>query len=636
MSNLRWRSWQSGARSQLTPSDNQKDKWVRLLQTFLLYITLFLLGLFVLDRISSESSFFSSQQVREIPLTQVIEEVRDGKVKQIVVKGQDLMVELKSGEKVRSRKDTPTESLVTLLREAGIENPSRQVTIVSKQGFFESVGGSIVGNVISILTFLLAFMLIMRFASRGAVGNLLDIGKSSARLFTKGGKKGERVTFDDVAGVDDAKQELYEVVDFLKNPQKYRRLGARIPRGILLVGPAGVGKTLLAKAVANEAGVPFYSVAGSEFIEMLVGVGASRVRDLFSQAKKTAPSLIFIDEIETIGKQRGSVAYFSHGEQEQTLNQILTEMDGFTPNDNVIVLAATNRPDILDPALTRPGRFDRRITLQLPDIEGRKGIIRIHLRNKPVAGDVSIEQLAQRTVGFSGADIENMINEAAILAAREGAKKIGHKHLEEAATKVKLGPEKRRLQSEEDKKITAYHEAGHALVAEKLPRVDPVHRVSIVSRGVALGFTQIVPQQDRFHHTRTLLVEQLAAMLGGRAAEEIVFNDMTVGAKNDLEQANLLARKMVTEFGMSGLGPLSFSYRDPEAAWAGHLLVGQKLYSEEMASRIDREIEKLIDEAYAKALGILQENRELLDRLAERLIEVETVEREELEKLLGS
>lgn len=616
------------------PGDD-KNKWLRLLQTFLLYLAIFLLGIFILGQLSDEIPILNGQQTPEIPVTQVIQEVKEGNIEKITVNSQKLTVKFKDGGEARSRKDTPTQSLITLFKEAGIDNPAEKVTISSEESFLDSFGGSVVGNVVSIFAFIAVFMLISRAVSQSAMGEVFDIGKSSAKLFSRDGNENDKTTFDDAAGVREAKQELREVVDFLKNPQKYRKLGARIPRGVLLVGPAGVGKTLLAKAVANEAEVPFYSMAGSEFIEMLVGVGASRVRDLFSQAKKSAPALIFIDEIETVGKQRGSIAYMSHGEQEQTLNQILTEMDGFAPSDQVIVIAATNRPDILDPALTRPGRFDRRITLQLPDIEGRKGIIEIHKKNKPLADDVNLEQIAQRTVGFSGADIENMLNEAAIMAAREGNDEITRANLEEAATKVKLGPEKRRLQSEEDKKITAYHEAGHALVAARMENVDPVHRVSIVSRGFALGFTQIVPEQDRFHHTKTRLTERLAVMLGGRAAEELIFNDMTVGAGNDLERANLLVKKMVTEFGMSELGPLSFKYRDEEATWEGRLSMGQSKYSEKMAARIDEEIEKIIDGAYAVSQKVLKENHEVLDKLAERLVEIETIEQEELGRIMS-
>jgi cell division protease FtsH len=469
--------------------------------------------------------------------------------------------------------------------------------------------------------------------ARGQQESIFSFGRSRAKLFSKGKQD---VKFTDVAGVDEAKKELEELVDFLKNPKKYRAVGARTPKGVLLFGPSGVGKTLLAKAIAGEANVPFFSMAGSEFMEMLVGIGASRVRDLFSTAKKNSPSIIFIDEIDAIGRQRGSgVASGGHDEREQTLNQILVEMDGFTPNDAVIVLAATNRSDMLDPALLRPGRFDRRVMLDYPDVEGRKAILQIHAKGKPFDKDLDWDKAAKRTVGFSGADLENMLNEAAILAARDDRQNITMKDLEEAATKVKLGPEKRRLQSDLEKKMTAYHEAGHAIVGFYMPQLDPVHRVSIVSRGLALGFTMMRPQADKYQQTASELKEQIAMMLGGRAAEDLIFGELTGGAANDLEKATKVARNMVIRFGMSSLGP---GYWGPEmdVTDMGKLTWYDKpQLSNELQFRVDEEIQKILDGSYKRAAKILKDKKDKLDLIAQKLVEVENLEGEEFEKIIG-
>jgi cell division protease FtsH len=563
---------------------------------------------------------------REVPISEVITSIEAGEVKKIEIEGAVLTVTLDSGESVTSRQESGASFLDTLTQ-SGVDLTKIEEGITISEGFpWLSL---IINFLPTILVVILFFALMGR--ARGGMSDILSFGRSRAKLFPQGRKS--RITFKDAAGVDDAKQELMEVVDFLKSPGKYRALGARIPKGVLLVGPVGTGKTLLARAVAGEANVPFYSISGSEFMEMLVGVGAARVRDLFNTAKKTAPSIIFIDEIESIGRQRGvGFAGGGHEEREQTLNQILTEMDGFTPNDNVIVLAATNRPDLLDSALTRPGRFDRRVVLDLPDIEGRKGIFEIHMRGKPFGKDVKIEALARRTVGFSGADIENMLNEAAILAARAGKKAIRMSDLDEAATKVKLGPEKKRLQSEEERKITAYHEGGHALVASQLPHMDPVHRVSIVSRGLALGYTEIPPTIDRYHHTKTQLLERIVAFLGGRAAEDNKFSEFTVGAASDIEQATKIARKMVTEFGMSGLGPISLE--QGAKFWLAKQMGEPSGYSEEMAAKIDREVKNIIDECYQRAKEILERNSKKLDKVAKALIEKETLNGEEFKKLI--
>ncbi|MCA9390406.1 ATP-dependent zinc metalloprotease FtsH, partial [candidate division WWE3 bacterium] len=443
-----------------------------------------------------------------------------------------------------------------------------------------------------------------------------------------------QVTFKDAAGVDEAKQELAEVVDFLKHPVKYQKVGARIPRGVLLVGPAGVGKTLLARAVAGEAGVPFYSIAGSEFMEMFVGVGASRVRDLFETAKNSAPAIIFIDEIESIGRHRGAGASSSHGEQEQTLNQILVEMDGFTPNAGVIVLAATNRPDLLDPALTRPGRFDRRVMLELPDIEGRKEILEIHQKGKPISHEVSMEKLARRTVGFSGADLENMLNESAILAARDDRNEVTTKDLEEAATKVKMGPSRKRLQSDEDKRMTAYHEAGHAIAAHYLDNMDPVHRVSIVARGAALGFTMIPPKEDRYNQTEQRLLDNICALMGGRAAEEIFLKTMSVGASNDIERATQTARDMVVRYGMSSIGPRALP--DDEQTNVGVWSMEKPIkYSDALMAQIDSEVNRIIKEQYERAKEILHQHRSDIEKVVDELMKSETLESDEFEALLA-
>jgi len=597
----------------------------KLFKNLVLYGSLALLALLFVGAFSQTGS-----SAEEKPLTAVLEMVRGDLVERVVVSGDALDVVLRDGTEIVSRKEAE-QSFFTVLRdyELPLEKIPGGVEIKPPSNFSWV---DIVINFLPIVLMVVFFGMLLRRSGGGSGGGILSFGKSRARRF---GKDQPKVSFSDVAGVEDAKRELREVVDFLKKPDKYRKLGARIPRGVLLVGPSGTGKTLLARAVASEANVAFFSMAGSEFMEMLVGVGSARVRDLFDVAEQSAPSLIFIDEIESIGRRRG-VSLISQGEQEQTLNQILTEMDGFAPNAGVVVLAATNRPELLDPALVRPGRFDRRVTLTLPDIEGRKGILKIHMRGKPFSKEVNLGRLARRMVGFSGADIENTLNEAAILTACENRAKITPQDLEEAATKVKLGPEKRRLQSEKERKLLAYHEAGHAVVAASLPDTDPVHRVSIVSRGAALGFTMIPPQIDRYNQTKTRLLEQIAALLGGRAAEEIKLGEFSIGASSDIKQATDLARKMVTEFGMSLLGPISFS---PQAGFGQEGLLappfGERIvYSEEMAGRVDREIKKIVDECFERAKKIVSDRAEKLDLIAKTLIEKETIDGEEFEKLM--
>ena len=567
----------------------------------------------------NQSNVPSLNETKTVSLSQIISDVKAGKVKSIEVSPNKLTVHEKSGDFV-SFKETGA-NVYQLFKDAGV--PLDKTSVVIKDDTTLNNWISILSGVLPVVLMVAFFYFIFRQA-RGAQESVFSFGKSSAKVFSK---DTPRITFNDVAGVDEAKQELTEIVDFLKNPGKYKAMGARTPKGVLMVGPSGTGKTLLARATAGEAGVPFFSMAGSEFMEMLVGVGASRVRDLFLTAKKAQPAIIFIDEVDAIGRQRGYGLMGGHDEREQTLNQILVEMDGFSPTEQLVVIAATNRPDVLDPALVRPGRFDRRVALDMPDVNGRKEILLIHARGKPFAKDVVWEKIAKRTVGFSGADLENMLNESAILAARLNKKAIDMKDLEEAATKVKLGPEKKRLQTEEDRKMTAYHEAGHALVSWFMPGMDPVHRISIVSRGMSLGHTMMEPM-DRVHETKTHLLEQIAVMLGGRAAESLVFKEVTTGASDDIAKATEVARTMVVEYGMSDLGPINL---DGER----RMPYEQAQVSPEMAAKIDGQVKKITDEAYSKSLETLKKLKDKLDILAEELLKKETIESEEFIKIIG-
>ncbi|TMC29235.1 MAG: ATP-dependent metallopeptidase FtsH/Yme1/Tma family protein [Chloroflexi bacterium] len=478
------------------------------------------------------------------------------------------------------------------------------------------------------------FMWYMLRQTQSGNNQAISFGRSRARLLS--GDK-PAVTFNDVAGVEEAKQELTEIVEFLKFPEKFTALGARIPKGVLMVGPPGTGKTLLSKAVAGEAGVPFFSISGSEFVEMFVGVGASRVRDLFDQAKKNSPCIVFVDEIDAVGRQRGAGLGGGHDEREQTLNQLLVEMDGFETNTHVIVIAATNRPDVLDPALLRPGRFDRHVTLDRPDIRGRRAILEVHARNKPFDGQVDLEVLARQTPGFSGADLSNLINEAAILAARNNKKAIGQLELEEAIARVIAGPERKsRMITEQEKNVIAYHEIGHALVAKSLPNADPVHKVSIISRGMALGWTMQLPTEDRYLVSRSELNDDMAVILGGRVAEELIFGDITSGASDDIGKATKLARRMVTEWGMSDkLGPLTFGHKE-ELVFLGRDLGEQRNYSEEIAGEIDQEVHRLVDAGYQRARKILTERRDKLVQLAEYLKTEETIEGWQMDAVINS
>ncbi|KKR80521.1 MAG: ATP-dependent zinc metalloprotease FtsH [Candidatus Daviesbacteria bacterium GW2011_GWA1_41_61] len=563
----------------------------------------------------------------EVPISQVVTDVKEGKVDKLVLENDRINVDYKDSDQEAFSRKEGGESIYQVLKNAEVDPKS--VTIEVKDTSWQQGWLSLLGTILPIALMVGFFFLIFRQA-RDAGQGIFAFGQSRAKVFSK---DQSQIRFSDVAGVEEAKKELEEVVDFLKNSKKYKDIGARIPKGVLLVGPPGTGKTLLSRAVAGEAKVPFFSIAGSEFMEMLVGVGAARVRDMFAQAKKAAPSIIFIDEIESIGRMRGFGMSGGHDEREQTLNQILVEMDGFTPNDHVIVIGATNRPDLLDPALVRPGRFDRRVVLNLPDIEERKFIIKLHMKGKPFTSEVDVDRLARRTVGFSGADLANMLNEAAILAARENKKAIDARDLEEAATKVKLGPQRKRMQTEEDRKLTAYHEAGHALVGHLLPKVDPVHRISIVARGMSGGHTMFPPTEDRSNERKSRLVEQITAALGGQAAELMVFGDISTGAASDLQIATNIARDMVTEYGMSDLGPINVKPQSMFGMWPQLPEEGNGV-SETMQTKVDAEIKKIIDTAYTQAQDILRANKSKLDKVAKALLEKETLDADEFEAIV--
>ncbi|MEL7567037.1 MAG: ATP-dependent zinc metalloprotease FtsH [Dehalobacterium sp.] len=479
---------------------------------------------------------------------------------------------------------------------------------------------------------LVGLFFFMMQQTQGGGSRVMQFGKSRAKLHTDEKKK---VTFADVAGVDEVKEELEEVVEFLKSPRKFSQLGAKIPKGVLLFGPPGTGKTLLARAVAGEAGVPFFSISGSDFVEMFVGVGASRVRDLFEQAKKNAPCIVFIDEIDAVGRQRGAGLGGGHDEREQTLNQLLVEMDGFAPNEGIIVVAATNRPDILDPALLRPGRFDRQITVNVPDILGRKEILKVHIKGKPLGNDIDVEVLARRTPGFTGADLANLVNEAALLAARRNKKEVNMDEMEDAVERVIAGPEKKsRVISEYERKLVAYHEAGHAVIAYLLPNTDPLHKVSIIPRGRAGGYTLLLPKEDRNYMTKSQMQDQVVMLLGGRMAEALVLKEVSTGAQNDLERATEIVRKMITQYGMSEeLGPLTFGRRQ-EQVFLGRDISQERNYSEAIAFSIDKEARRMIDEAYGKTRKMLEENMDRLQAVAKTLMEKETLEAEEFSELM--
>ena len=595
-------------------------------------------ALLILILLSFVFSFFTGQKSKAqetISLSELARKVQNEEVKKIEISDDKLLITDKQDKTFTSEKEQET-SLTETLVNYGVEpDKLAKVEIALTTSLF---GGLFWLSVLVqvILPFLLifgVFWFMSRQAQKGMSQNF-NFGRANIRLFVN---PKEKTTFKDVAGLREAKEELREVVDFLKNPQKFIDVGARIPRGVLLMGSPGTGKTLLARAVAGEAQAPFFHISGSEFVELFVGVGASRVRDLFATAKKAAPSIVFIDEIDAVGRQRGSGLGGGHDEREQTLNQILVEMDGFDRETNIIVIAATNRPDVLDPALLRPGRFDRRVVIDLPDIKEREEILKIHMLNKKSVMSIDLRRVAQRTPGFSGADLANLVNEAAILAARKNRKELTQEDLFEAMEKVILGPERKsHILTQKEREITAYHEAGHALVAGVLPYSDPVHKISIVSRGRAAGYTLKLPVEDKHLYSRKQLLDELAVMFGGYAAEKIVFKDLTTGASNDLKEASEQTRKLVMHYGMSEkIGPQSFG-RSEELVFLGRDLMMEKNYSEKVAEEIDSEVRKLINNAFKIAQKIITQKRKLLDKIAKRLIEVETIEKDEFEQIMKS
>ncbi len=569
---------------------------------------------------------------QNVGISKVAGEAKAGNIQKVVVysNNNEMDVTLKNGEQLKVKKD-PNSGAPEQLAALGVTADQLSKIDWSNE---EALNLAVVFNGLLYLlplVIVVVFIWIMLRQAQGSNNQALSFGKSRARMFT-----GDHptVTFDDVAGCDEAKEELREVVEFLREPEKFIQLGARIPKGVLLVGPPGTGKTLLAKAVSGEAGVPFFSISGSEFVEMFVGVGASRVRDLFEQAKRHSPCIVFVDEIDAVGRHRGAGLGGSHDEREQTLNQILVEMDGFDTDTNVIIVAATNRPDILDPALLRPGRFDRRVVLDRPDVRGREAILKVHVRGKPLGNDVSLDVLAKATPGFVGADLENTVNEAALLAARRAKKTIGMAECQEAIERVAMGPERRsRLMTPDERKVTAYHEAGHAVAAYFLPNCDPVLKVTIIPRGMAGGYVLSLPEEERYV-TRSKFVDQIAMGLAGRISEEITFNEITTGASSDLEQVTRMARNMVTRFGMSErLGPMIFGQKE-ELVFLGREIGEQRDYSESVAEEIDEEVRHFIGQAYEKCRAALTEHIDKLKLVAETLLEVETLEREQFEKLM--
>ncbi|SFE10290.1 membrane protease FtsH catalytic subunit [Thermoanaerobacter thermohydrosulfuricus] len=598
-------------------NDNNK-----IIRSMVLYLLIFI-AIYAMVQLYSQST----PPLANIDYGELIRYINSNQVKSITLAGNEVKGTLKNGTEFKS-------SIPDVTNFMNFVNP---YILEGKLDFKNEpqVGPpwwvQMLPSLFLIIVLVIFWYIFMQQAQGGGGSKVMSFGKSRARMVTD---KDKRVTFNDVAGADEEKEELQEIVEFLKYPKKFIELGARIPKGVLLVGPPGTGKTLLAKAVAGEAGVPFFSISGSDFVEMFVGVGAARVRDLFDQAKKNAPCIVFIDEIDAVGRQRGAGLGGGHDEREQTLNQLLVEMDGFSVNEGIIVIAATNRPDILDPALLRPGRFDRHITVGIPDIKGREEILKIHARNKPLAPDVSLQVLARRTPGFTGADLENLMNEAALLAARRGLKQITMAELEEVITRVIAGPEKRsRIMSEKDKKLVAYHEAGHAVVAKLLPNTPPVHEVTIIPRGRAGGYTMLLPEEDKYYMSKSEMMDEIVHLLGGRVAESLVLNDISTGAQNDIERATNIARKMVTEYGMSErLGPMTFGTRSEEV-FLGRDLGRTRNYSEEVAAEIDREIKRIIEEAYKRAETLLKDNMDKLHRVAKALIEKEKLNAEEFEKV---
>ena len=594
----------------------------------------FLIFFIIFIAIARIFSLYNSNvnQPEKISLGKMVQLINDNQVKLLEVEGEKINLTLNDDSQKTTLKE-PAESLSELLANYSIEAEKlQQLDINIKEDSSLSVWMTTLLPFLIPLLLIGVFIWIMMRQVQGANSRAMSFGQSSAKMFTSDPKN--KTTFVDVAGAKEAKEELTEVVEFLKSPQKFLSIGAKIPKGVLLLGAPGTGKTLMARAVAGEAKVPFFHISGSEFVEMFVGVGASRVRDLFKKAKKAAPCIVFIDEIDAVGRQRGAGLGGSHDEREQTLNQILVEMDGFETDTNVIVMAATNRPDVLDPALRRPGRFDRQVIIDLPDISEREEILKIHVKNKPLEADISLKIVAQRTPGFSGADLANVLNEAAILTARRNKKKIGQAELTESVEKVMLGPERKsRIFSEKEKKITAYHEAGHALVAHLLPHADPVHKISIISRGRAAGYTMKLPSEDKHFKTKSEFIDELAVLLAGLTAEKEIFSDITTGAGNDLKHATQLTKQLITQYGMNEtLGPRTFGDKE-EMIFLGKEIHERRDYSEKTAETIDKEISKLIDGAVKTAKELITKNKNTLDTIANELLEKETIEKEEFAAL---
>ncbi len=604
-------------------------KWTRVFQSVAFYLVVLFLILTVVQYLATQT-----EQPEEYAYSRFLSLVEEGRVSQVEITYQsagtgDARGVLTDGTSFVATVSTSDPSLLESLREAGVE-----YDIQEQEG--SAWWLAILTTLLPVLLVVGAFFFIMQNSQSGG-NRVMQFGKSRAKLHNRDGKT-PRVTFDDVAGIDEVREELEEITDFLQNPRKYVKIGARIPKGVLLFGAPGTGKTLVARAVAGEAEVPFYSISGSDFVEMFVGVGASRVRDLFEEAKKNAPAIVFIDEIDAVGRQRGAGYGGGHDEREQTLNQLLVEMDGFGVNEGIIVIAATNRPDVLDPALLRPGRFDRQLTIHRPDLSGREHIFNIHLRGKPLDEDVEVDVLARRTPGFTGADIENTVNEAALLAARKSFSTIRMRDFEDAIDRIIAGgPEKKsRIISQKEKDIICYHESGHALVAEVLPNADPVHKISVIPRGGALGYVLQMPLEDRYLVTRGEILDMITMALAGRASEEMVFGEISTGAQDDLEKATKMVRKMITEYGMSeAMGPLTYGDK-MDTPFLGRDMTRGRNYSEEVASAIDREIRKIVGDSYRRARKILEENRSGLDKLAEILADEETLQGDRLQEVLDS
>jgi len=583
--------------------------------------------------ISGIFSLISTPSEKEMNITQLVEEINQGKIKKIIVSGNNLKIIFQDGTQAKAKKETEIALSQTLLNYGVEKEKLAKIEIEVKDT--ESVWSWLGPLLFSVLPFLILIFLFWSFFRQARTGTnqIFDFTRAKPKLVGPGGKMKEKVTFNDVGGLKEAKEELKEVVDFLKNPKKYLELGAKIPRGVLLIGPPGSGKTLLAKAIACEAGVPFFSISGSEFIELFVGVGSARIRSLFQEARKGGRGIIFIDEIDSIGKIRGVGITGGHEEREQTLNQLLAEMDGIGREEGIIVLGSTNRPELLDPALLRPGRFDRRIVLDLPDIKEREEILKIHCRGKPLGLNVNLKEVAERTPGFSGADLANVVNEAAILAARRNKNQIFQEELLESIEKVLLGPERKsHVLTKKEKEIAAYHEAGHAIVSSFLKGAEPVRKISIIPRGLAAGYTLKSPTEEKRIKTKTEFLAEIATLLGGYCAEVLKFKEISTGAANDLEVATDLAKRLVMEYGMSDLGPITFGKKE-ELAFLGVREIYRD-FSEKVAEKIDKEIEKFVKDAQKRAMEILKRKRKLLEKIAQRLIEKETIEKEEFEKLI--